>query len=80
MRALAAHQTSESFCSQSERPRRHIDPSCAAGYLEDLREAAARTVRLSDEPVVPRAATAELYDDAHRAHRRLFDGIERALS
>jgi sugar (pentulose or hexulose) kinase len=52
----------------------------AAGFFSDLAEAAARTVRLADEPVLPRAETAETYEDAYRAYRRLFDGIERALS
>jgi hypothetical protein len=30
--------------------------------------------------VLPRDATAELYEEAYRAYRRLFDGIERSLS
>jgi hypothetical protein len=37
-------------------------------------------VRLADEPVRPRAATAEIYEEAYRAYRRLFDGVEQALS
>ena len=52
----------------------------AAGFFADLEDAAARTVRLADEPVCPRLDTAELYEDAYRAYRRLFDGVERALS
>jgi xylulokinase len=52
----------------------------AAGFFADLQDAAAAMVRLADEPVAPRAATAELYEDAYRAYRRLFDGVERALS
>jgi xylulokinase len=51
----------------------------ASGFFSDLEEAAAVTVQLVDEPIVPRAATAELYDDAYHAYRRLFDGIEQAL-
>jgi xylulokinase len=51
-----------------------------AGCFADLPDAAARTVRLADPPVMPRAGTAELYDDAYRAYRRLFDGVERALA
>jgi hypothetical protein len=30
--------------------------------------------------VCPRAETGEVYEEAYRAYRRLFDGIERALS
>lgn len=52
----------------------------AAGFFRDLSEAAARTVRLVDDAVYPRPECAEIYDDAYRAYRRLFDGIELALS
>jgi xylulokinase len=52
----------------------------AAGFFADLAEAAARTVRLADEPVRPRPDTTEVYEESYRAYRRLFDGIERALS
>ncbi len=52
----------------------------AAGHFADLDDAAAATVRLADEPVTPCEATTELYDDAYRAYRRLFDGVEQALS
>jgi xylulokinase len=52
----------------------------AAGHFADVGEAVAQMVRLADGPIVPRAATAELYADAHRSYRRLFDGIEQALS
>jgi xylulokinase len=51
----------------------------AAGCFADLAEAADRAVQLATEPVMPRAATAAVYDDAYRAYRRLFDGIEGAL-
>jgi xylulokinase len=50
----------------------------AAGWFEDLHEASARTVELPDEPVYPQPATAELYEDAYRAYRRLFDAVEAA--
>jgi xylulokinase len=50
----------------------------AAGWFEDLHEATARTVRLPDEPVYPQAANAEIYDDAYRTYRRLFDAVEAA--
>ncbi|HSC02023.1 MAG TPA: FGGY family carbohydrate kinase [Solirubrobacteraceae bacterium] len=52
----------------------------AAGFFADLDEAAARVVRLADETVCPREDTAEIYEEAYRAYRRLFDGLERALS
>jgi xylulokinase len=51
----------------------------AAGLFADLDEAAAQTVRLADVPVIPRAATAEVYEEGYRAYRRLFDGVELAL-
>jgi len=52
----------------------------AAGFFADLDEAAARVVKLTDQPVWPRADTAEIYEEAYRGYRRLFDGLERALS
>ena len=52
----------------------------AAGFFADLGEAAARVVRLADEPVCPRAATSEIYEEAYDAYRRLYDGVEHALS
>ncbi|MBV9334817.1 MAG: hypothetical protein JO262_16730 [Solirubrobacterales bacterium] len=52
----------------------------AAGWFADLDEAAAQVVRLAKEPVRPRASTAEVYEEGYRAYRRLFDGVERALS
>jgi xylulokinase len=52
----------------------------AAGAFADLNQAAERIVRLADEPVRPREATAEVYEVAYRSYRRLFDGVERALS
>jgi xylulokinase len=52
----------------------------AAGLFSDLEEAAARTVRLADEPIVARPETAQTYGDAYHAYRSLFDGVEGALS
>jgi xylulokinase len=52
----------------------------AAGFFADLNEAATRAVRLADAPVRPRPATADIYEEAYRAYRRLFDGVEHALS
>jgi xylulokinase len=49
-----------------------------AGYFADLPEAAARVVKLADEPLLPHASTRELYDQAYGAYRRLFDAIETA--
>ena len=52
----------------------------AAGFFADLNEAAAHVVRLADDPVCPRAETTELYEEAYRAYRRLFDAVERTLT
>jgi xylulokinase len=52
----------------------------AAGFFADLDQAAEQTVRLADEPVCPRAETAEVYEEGYRAYRRLFDAVEQALS
>ena len=52
----------------------------AAGFFADLDQAAARVVRLTEEPICPRTATADIYEEAYRAYRRLFDGVEQALS
>jgi xylulokinase len=51
-----------------------------AGSFADLGEAADRAVELAAEPVQPRPETVEAYEAAYRAYRRLFDGIEGALS
>jgi xylulokinase len=51
----------------------------AAGFFADLEEAAARVVRLADEPVCPCPETANTYDEGYRAYRRLFDAIEQSL-
>ena len=50
----------------------------AAGRFEDLDEAAASAVRLPQDLVYPRPANAEIYEDAYRAYRRLFDALEAA--
>lgn len=52
----------------------------AAGSFSNLTEAAARTVHLAAEPILPRGATAQIYADAYGAYRRLFDGVEGALA
>jgi len=52
----------------------------AAGFHSDLHEAAARAVKLADEPVMPRGSTAELYEEAYGSYRALYDGVERALA
>ena len=51
-----------------------------AGVFADLAQAAERAVELAAEPVLPREETAAVYEDTYRAYRRLFDGIEGALS
>jgi xylulokinase len=52
----------------------------AAGCFADLADAAAHSVRVAAEPVVPRPHTAETYAEAYGAYRRLFDGIEGTLA
>jgi xylulokinase len=52
----------------------------AAGSFADLAEAAAHSVRVAAEPIVPRRETAETYAGAYGAYRRIFDGIEGTLS
>jgi xylulokinase len=52
----------------------------AAGNFADLAEAAAATVRLAPEPVLPDPANAEVYADAYARYRRLFDATESALT
>ena len=52
----------------------------AGGFFADLPEAAARMVRIDEEPVLPRHQTREAYDAAYDAYRRLFDGVEHALA
>jgi xylulokinase len=52
----------------------------ASGFFADLPEAAARMVRIADQPVLPRPETRECYEDAYRAYRRLYDGVEHALA
>ena len=52
----------------------------AAGHFADLGEAAARSVRLADQPILPQPETAETYAEAYGAYRRLYDGVEGALA
>jgi xylulokinase len=52
----------------------------AAGFFADLGEAAESIVRLANAPVRPRPAAAGVYEEAYHAYRRLFDGVEQALS
>ena len=52
----------------------------AAGSFGDLAEAAAQSVHLADEPILPQPKTTDTYADAYGAYRRLFDGVEGALS
>jgi xylulokinase len=54
--------------------------SVACGWFADLDEAAARCVRLTPEPVLPRVDMAGLYEESYAAYRRLFDGVEGALA
>jgi xylulokinase len=52
----------------------------AAGCFRDLAEAADRCVRLVPEPVLPQPELAATYAEAYAAYRRLFDGVEGALT
>jgi xylulokinase len=52
----------------------------AAGIFSDLDQAAVHTVRLAEEAVYPQQETADVYEEAYRDYRRLFDGVEHALS
>jgi xylulokinase len=52
----------------------------AAGWFDDLPEAADQTVRLAAEPVLPDPATAAVYAEAYADYRGLFDGVEGALA
>jgi xylulokinase len=52
----------------------------AAGHFDDLQQAAEQSVVLAPEPVLPRPETFPAYDEAYRAYRRLFDGVEGSLA
>ena len=52
----------------------------ASGLFADLPEAAARMVRVAEELVLPQPETRDRYEDAYRAYRRLYDGVEHALT
>jgi xylulokinase len=52
----------------------------ADGAFTNLEEAAAAMVELAADPVMPRAAYRGVYDESYAAYRRLFDGVEGALT
>jgi xylulokinase len=52
----------------------------ATGMFRDAADAAARCVHVAADPVRPRPETREIYADGYARYRRLFDGVERALS
>jgi xylulokinase len=52
----------------------------AAGYFDDLAQAAAAVVHLAAEPVPPRAEAVERYAAAYDAYHRLYAGVEGALA
>ena len=52
----------------------------AAGLFADLGEAAAQTVSWPTSRYCRGRTQLEVYDDAYRSYRRLFDGVEQALS
>jgi xylulokinase len=48
----------------------------AAGWFADLDEAAAATVRIRSEAVVPEPGDRAVYEDAYRRYRATFDALE----
>jgi xylulokinase len=52
----------------------------ATGMFGDAAEAAACCVRTAAQPVLPRPETHEIYADGYARYRRLFDGVEGALT
>jgi xylulokinase len=52
----------------------------ALGWFDDLDEAAGQCIRLAPEQILPRTELAGLYDESYAAYRRLFDGVEGALT
>jgi xylulokinase len=52
----------------------------ASGYFSDLAEAASLCVQPAADAILPRAEVSELYDGSYAAYRRLFDGVEEALT
>ncbi|MEU6083376.1 FGGY family carbohydrate kinase [Streptomyces sp. NPDC047108] len=51
----------------------------ASGIFRDIDDAAARTVRLAPEPVLPGRAATDVYAESYVRYRALFDGVEGAL-
>lgn len=52
----------------------------AAGAFRDASEAAARCVHLEPETVLPRPEHRDVYDEGYARYRRLYDGVEGALT
>ncbi len=52
----------------------------SAGTFKDLNDAVARTVTLDDEAFVASPRRTALYDEAYASYRKLYDGVEGALT
>jgi xylulokinase len=52
----------------------------ATGMFRDHADAAVRCVSVAADVVLPRAHTREIYEDGYARYRRLFDGVEGALT
>jgi xylulokinase len=52
----------------------------ATGIFPDITDAVTRTVRVADQPFLPDPERRSLYDDAYANYRRLYDGVEGALT
>jgi len=48
----------------------------AAGWFADLDEAAAATLRLAGDPIVPEPPDQAIYEDAYRRYRATYDALE----
>ena len=51
-----------------------------AGMFANAEDAVARLVELAPTPVVPQPSAAEVYEEAYRRYRALFDAVEVALT
>jgi xylulokinase len=54
--------------------------SVATGIFADMPEAVSRTVQVAKEPFRPDPSRRSLYDENYDRYRRLYDGVEEALT
>jgi len=52
----------------------------ATGVFQDMPDAVSRTVQVADEPFRPDPTRRTLYDENYDRYRRLYDGVEGALT